>query len=75
MVPQNCSVSLILQNIFLCVQNENIHTGLELHWGGVNDDRIFIFGWTISLSVLKHYMQSALKCIILKYISAVLQVH
>ncbi len=31
MVPQNCSVSLILQNIFLCVQqNKHIHTGLEL---------------------------------------------
>ncbi len=32
MVPQNCSVSHILQNIFLCVQqNKHIHTGLELH--------------------------------------------
>ncbi len=31
MVPQNCSVSLILQNIFLCVQqNKHIHTGLDL---------------------------------------------
>ncbi len=28
---QNCSVSHILQNIFLCVQqNKDIHTGLEL---------------------------------------------
>ncbi len=28
MVPQNCSVSHILQNIFLCVQqNKDIHTG------------------------------------------------
>ncbi len=45
MVPQNCSVSHILQNIFLCVQqNKDIHTGLELHEGGVNDDRIVIFG-------------------------------
>jgi len=25
-----CSVSLILQNIFLCVQNKHIHTGLDL---------------------------------------------
>jgi len=25
-----CSVSLILQNIFLCVQNKHIHTGLEI---------------------------------------------
>ncbi len=24
------SVSLILQNIFLCVQNKHIHTGLEI---------------------------------------------
>ncbi len=31
MVPQNCSVSHILQNIFYCVQqNKDIHTGLEL---------------------------------------------
>ncbi len=30
-VPQNCSVSHILQNIFLYVQqNKDIHTGLEL---------------------------------------------
>ncbi len=30
MVPQNCSVSHIIQNIFLCVQqNKDIHTGLE----------------------------------------------
>ncbi len=29
-VPQNCSVSHILQNIFLCVQHKHIHTGLEL---------------------------------------------
>ncbi len=29
--PQNCSVSLILQNILICVQqNKDIHTGLEL---------------------------------------------
>ncbi len=31
MVPQNRSVSYILQNIFLCVQqNKDNHTGLEL---------------------------------------------
>ncbi len=31
MVPQNCSVSHIIQNIFLRVQqNKDIHTGLEL---------------------------------------------
>ncbi len=31
MVPQNCSVSYILQNIFLCgMQNKDIQTGLEL---------------------------------------------
>ncbi len=31
MVPQNYSVSHILQNIFLCVQqNKDIDTGLEL---------------------------------------------
>ncbi len=31
MVPQNCSVSHILQNIFLCVQqNKSINAGMEL---------------------------------------------
>ncbi len=31
MVPQNCSVSHILQSIFFCgKQNKDIHTGLEL---------------------------------------------
>ncbi len=29
MVPQNSLVTNFLQNIFLCVQNKHIHTGLE----------------------------------------------
>ncbi len=34
MVPQNCSVSHILQNIFIFVQqNKDIHTALDLHEG------------------------------------------
>ncbi len=34
MVAQNCSVSHILQNIFLCVQqNKDIHADLELFEG------------------------------------------
>ncbi len=34
MVPQNCSVSHIIQNIFLCVQqNKDILRGLELFEG------------------------------------------
>ncbi len=50
-VCQNCSVSHILQNIFLCVQqNKHIHTGLELLEGWVNDDS-FNFGWTITLTL------------------------
>ncbi len=51
MVPQNCSVSHILQNIFLCgQQNKDIHTGLELHEG--EKMTIFIFGWTIPLMMM-----------------------
>ncbi len=47
MGTRNCSVTLILQNIFFCVQLKKVtHTGLE---GWVNDDRIFIFEWTIPL--------------------------
>ncbi len=30
MVPQNSLVTNFLQNIFLCVQNKDIHTGLEI---------------------------------------------
>ncbi len=30
MVPQNSLITNFLQNIFLCVQNKDIHTGLEL---------------------------------------------
>ncbi len=47
-VPQNCSVSHILQNIFILVlQNKYI---LGTTWGWVNDDSIFIFAWTIPSS-------------------------
>ncbi len=42
MVPQNCSVSLILQNIFLCVQNNHSYR-FGNTWGWV-DDTIVIFG-------------------------------
>ncbi len=53
MVPQNCSVSHILQNIFLCVQQEQRHScRFGTTWGWVNDDRNFIFGWTIPLSLI-----------------------
>ncbi len=49
MVPQNSLVTNFLQNIFLCVrQNKEIGTT----WGWVNDDRIFLFGWTIPLMIL-----------------------
>ncbi len=33
MVPQNGSFPHILQNIFLCVQNKDINTSLELFEG------------------------------------------
>ncbi len=48
MVPQNRSVSHILQNIFLCVQlNKDIHM-FGTPWGRVNDDTILFF-WVIYL--------------------------
>ncbi len=52
MVPQNCSVSHILQNIFLCdsEQRHSCRFGTSREW--VNDDRIFIFGWTIPLRLV-----------------------
>ncbi len=56
MVLQNCSVSHILQNIFRCVQqNKDMHTGTI--WGRVNDDRIFVFWWTIPL-ILIYFIQT-----------------
>ncbi len=61
MVPQNRSVSHILQHIFLCVQlNKNIHM-FGTTWGWVNDDTIFIFGWTISLIFIEEYWK---KCFV-----------
>ncbi len=50
MVPQNCSVSHILQNIFLCARQKKRHPyrfGTTCGW--VNDDRINIFGLNIPL--------------------------
>ncbi len=38
-VPQNSLITNFLQNIFLCVQNKHIHTGLDLL-----EDRMVIFG-------------------------------
>ncbi len=49
MVPQNCSVSHILQNIFLCVQQNRHSYRFGTTWGWVNDERIFISEWTIPL--------------------------
>jgi len=42
MVPNNCLVPIVHQNIFLCVRQKKV-----TRW--VNDDRIFIFGWSIPL--------------------------
>jgi len=42
MMPINCLVAHVLQNIiFFVQQKEEIPSGM---FGGVNDDRIFIFG-------------------------------
>ncbi len=47
MVPQKQPGYKLLQNIFL-EQRNSYRFGTT--WGGVNDDRIFIFGWTIPLT-------------------------
>ncbi len=46
-VPQNSLITNFLQNVFLCVQNKHIHTGLDLL-----KDRIIIFGCTVPLRLL-----------------------
>ncbi len=40
-VPQNSPITNFLQNIFLCVQNKHIHTGLDLL---EDDDRFSLLG-------------------------------
>ncbi len=53
MVPQNCSVSHILQNIFLCVQqNKYIHTGLELLEGKLWQDCHFWVNYPFKLTLI-----------------------
>ncbi len=47
MVLQNSLITNFLQNIHLCVQNKH---RFGPTWGWVNNDRIFIFGWTVPLS-------------------------
>ncbi len=55
MVPQNCSVSHILQNIFLCVQqNKDIHTDLEILEGEIHFWVNYPFN--ISTRFLKHIL-------------------
>ncbi len=55
MVPQNCSVSHILQNIFLCVQqNKDIHTDLEILEGEIPFWVNYPFN--ISTPFLKHIL-------------------
>ncbi len=55
MEPQNCSVSLILQNIFLCVQqNKDIHTGLELL---ESEQMNYAFNWP-SFRTVVYYISS-----------------
>lgn len=43
-------MSILLTISFVPLKNET-HTGSECHWGCVNEDRVFIFGWTKQLSM------------------------
>ncbi len=45
----HCLVNSILQNIFVCKQKKESHTGLGQVEGEVYNDRIEIFGWTVPL--------------------------
>ncbi len=45
-------------SFFNVQQKKETHTGLEKTWGWVNDDIIFIFGWTVPLSVLLELVRS-----------------
>jgi len=50
MEVNGAKVPIVLQNIFLCVQQKKeTQTGLQQLEGEVNDDTIFIFGWSIPL--------------------------
>ncbi len=43
-------IKLILKNLNLCFKNELRSYGFGITWGWLNDDRIFIFVWTIPLT-------------------------
>jgi len=53
MVPNTCLVPIVLQNIFLCVQQK------KETWERVNDGRIFIFGWRFPLKPKEVWLMKA----------------
>ncbi len=57
MLSQNSLITNFPQNIFLCVQNKRIHTGLDLL------SAVFIFGCTVPLKFKQRQV-----CIMLLYI-------
>ncbi len=51
-VRQNCSVTKILHSIFFNAWQKKENHSFGTTWGWVNDDSIFIFGWTMPLQFL-----------------------
>jgi len=68
MVPNNCLVPIVLQKIFLlCSSEERNSYRFATNWAWVNDDRIFIFGWSIPLMKWKEMLlwtRFCLNCLI-----------
>ncbi len=61
MVPKRSWLQTFFKNIFLCVrQNKRNSYRFGTTWGWVNDERIFIFGWTLKYieNVSIHYFSN-----------------
>ncbi len=52
MMPQNCCFPHSSEYLSLCSAEQRHSYRFGTTWGWVNDDRIFIFGWTIPLNCL-----------------------
>ncbi len=59
----------VLQNIFFCVHIRKKLIPVWMTWEWINDDNIFIFGWTISL-LMASAIDSCMLCSYTKFESA-----
>lgn len=60
----------ILINVYFCTpQMKETHTVSDQHWGWINDDRMIIFRWTVTLKVIFLWVSAPLHWVfILRYV-------